>query len=391
MHAQIYKFLFLTFIFEIVRTEEQVVAKPIIRTHEKKRIYLQGGDFKMGVKDPTSKTGEFPVRNSAVKPFEIDLYPVTVRDFLSFKQAKPKYKTTALDNGFSWVFYDRSKNSIRDMSRVHPNNERWWLAVHLANWTHSTGFRNDTIDRLDHPLIHVSYYDANAYCYWQGRRLPTEYEWEYAARGGLNGMRYPWGDHYKPRRMNVWQGFFPTDNKNLDGYEATSPVKGFPAQNDYGMFDVVGNVWEWTSTVHHPEPASLRVNHIELARRPIKKNTNLVVKGGSFVDSWDGVVNLEARCSARHGYPAGYTAENVGFRCARGVHPNANKENLQKPEDEFKGPRRHLLRDTYDQRKRDGRNPEMPASSIVHYYDNVKEAVRKMQIMNKVKRMRNEL
>jgi len=291
--------------------------------HEKTDITLRGGDLLLGVKDPQSTSGEYPQRKVKVTPFMIDKYPVTVADFLTFKVHKPKYLTTAEKEGWSWVFSGRfPEKGVEDTGlSVHPLDEQWWLPLQKATFKSPYAERWGNVEsRMDHPVTHVSYNDALAFCSWFGKRLPTEAEWEFAARGGKKGERFPWGERYQPNRMNVWQGSFPGNNKIMDGHDGISPVKAFPAQNSYGMFDMVGNTWEWTSTIfHYPDGT----NANPPPKKPVFKLRNgqkvFSVKGGSFADSKDGTINFEARCASRQGLPINYSGENVGFRCARDV------------------------------------------------------------------------
>nr|XP_013037713.2 formylglycine-generating enzyme isoform X3 [Anser cygnoides] len=132
----------------------------------------------------------------------------------------------------------------------------WWLPVKGANWKHPEGPDSNIVSRMDHPVLHVSWNDAVAFCTWAGKRLPTEAEWEYSCRGGLENRLFPWGNKLQPKGQhyaNIWQGVFPSNNTAEDGYKGTAPVTAFPP-NGYGLYNIVGNAWEWTSdwwAVHH--------------------------------------------------------------------------------------------------------------------------------------------
>jgi formylglycine-generating enzyme required for sulfatase activity len=158
-------------------------------------------------------------------------------------------------------------------------------------------------ERLDHPAVHVSWHDTNAYCAWAGARLPTEAEWEFAARGGLEGKAFPWGDELEPageHRMNVWQGDFPAHNTAADGYVGTAPVASF-SPNGYGLHNVTGNVWEWTADWFDP------------TREP-PEGTSRVQKGGSYLCHHS--YCRRYRVAARQGSTPDSSTGNVGFRCA---------------------------------------------------------------------------
>ncbi|KAI0218973.1 Inactive C-alpha-formylglycine-generating enzyme 2 [Lamellibrachia satsuma] len=270
--------------------------------------YLEGGRFQMGVNDPTSQTGEYPVRWAEVKPFKIDRYPVTNGDFKQFKRAKMKYRTTAERNNFSWVFFSHMSRAAKRVDNTFYTDAPWWYAVQAATWNKPNGVDRDIDSRLEFPVTHVSQHDAVAFCLWAGKRLPTEVEWEYASRGGLKNVRYPWGDRFEKKRANLWQGLFPLENPKVDGWEGLAPADAFFPQNNYGMYDMMGNAWEWTSK-----------QYLGVKGSQPPKHKLYVAKGGSFVDSRDGRINLEARCAARFGLSPDYTAENVGFRCASSV------------------------------------------------------------------------
>ncbi|XP_052254554.1 inactive C-alpha-formylglycine-generating enzyme 2-like [Dreissena polymorpha] len=263
-----------------------------------------GGRFTIGINDPQSDTGEYPVRQAEVRPFYMDTYPVTVAQFWKYKMAKKKYRTSAETNGYSWVL----ARLVSDLIRRRWSSESadpWWLAVKGAQWDRPEGPGTHARTRLDYPVVHVSYHDARAYCQWSGKRLPTEEEWEYAARAQLPGLQYPWGDKYKKNRMNVWQGKFPDDDTALDGWAGLSPVDAFPSQNNNSMYDMLGNAWEWTSTRYYERVVDRKLQELKY-----------VLKGGSYMDTKDGSANYVVRTANRMGQVPAYSAHNVGFRCA---------------------------------------------------------------------------
>ncbi|KAL4220824.1 Inactive C-alpha-formylglycine-proteinrating enzyme 2 [Mactra antiquata] len=284
-----------------------------------------GGKFQIGINDPHSDTGEYPPRIVEVKPFYMDIYPVTVAQFLSYKIKKPKYKTTANNAGYSFVFSNVVPPNIKT-KWASEAADSWWLAVRGAQWDRPEGPGTNITDRLDYPVVHVSYMDAKAYCMWAGKRLPTEEEWEYAARGQLKGVQYPWGDKFQRGRMNYFQGRFPNNDKGTDGWIGLSPVNAFGAQNNHsGMFDMLGNVWEWTSTRYY-------VRVVDRKSQALK----YVLKGGSYLDSRDGTFNHVVRTANRMGMVPHYTAHNVGFRCAASAPHLVQK--MRRSDPRFKPP-----------------------------------------------------
>jgi formylglycine-generating enzyme len=197
------------------------------------------------------------------------------------------------------------------------DNRAWWAYVPGADWRHPNGPHSSIAFKDNHPVVHVTYDDARAYANWAGKDLPTEAEWEFAARGGLDGAAFPWGDTANPdgRFMaNTWQGRFPYEDLAEDGYEGTSPVDAFPA-NGYGLRDVVGNVWEWTSSPFTPRgDAEKSCCHRE-AENP--RGTPLVVKGGSHLCAPN--YCLRFRPAARQGETTDTSTCHIGFRCVARV------------------------------------------------------------------------
>ncbi|XP_072799137.1 inactive C-alpha-formylglycine-generating enzyme 2 isoform X2 [Vicugna pacos] len=285
-------------------------------------VQLPGGRFQMGTNSPDGRDGEGPVREVAVKPFAIDVFPVTNKDFREFVREK-KYRTEAEMFGWSFVFEDLVSDELRNKAIHQMQSVLWWLPVEKAFWRQPAGPGSGIRERLELPVVHVSWNDARAYCAWRGKRLPTEEEWEFAARGGLKGQVYPWGNQFQPNRTNLWQwdsggfmfqwngklarskaetGTFPKGDKAEDGFHGVSPVNAFPPQNDYGLYDLVGNVWEWTATPYRAPGQDMRV-----------------LRGASWIDTADGSANHRARVTTRMGNTPDSASDNLGFRCASGA------------------------------------------------------------------------
>src|SRR5690348_4087449 len=223
-------------------------------------VQIPGGTFRMG--SDRHYPEEAPVHSVMVSPFWMDRTPVTNRQFRQFVAATgyvtvaeiapdPKDYPGALPHMLkrgSLVFTPPLHSvDLRDLSQ-------WWQFKFGANWSHPYGRRGKPRALDDHPVVHIAYKDAEAYAAWAGKQLPTEAEWEFAARAGLDGAEFAWGHELMPggRHMaNTWQGAFPHENLAGDGYQRTSPVMAFPA-NAYGVYDMIGNVWEWTADWFSP-------------------------------------------------------------------------------------------------------------------------------------------
>lgn len=280
---------------------------------ERRWVPLPGGTFRMGTEDAAGfpDDGEGPVREVRLSPFEIGACAVTNAEFAEFA-ADTGYTTDAERFGWSYVFAGFLPGALR-RSSPRPEQTPWWCGVEGATWRAPEGPGSGIDDRLDHPVVHVSWHDAAAYCEWAGGRLPTEAEWEYAARGGLDQARYPWGDELTPggeHRCNIWQGMFPTKNLVEDGYRGTAPVDAFPP-NGYGLHNVAGNVWEWCAdrwgTQHPAAPVT--------DPRGPAEGENRVMRGGSYMchDSYCNRYRVAARTSNTPDSSVG----NLGFRCVR--------------------------------------------------------------------------
>uniref|UniRef100_H2MHZ8 Sulfatase modifying factor 1 n=1 Tax=Oryzias latipes TaxID=8090 RepID=H2MHZ8_ORYLA len=249
--------------------------------------WISGGEFLMGTDQPgIAADGEGPQRPVHVDSFHMDIHEVTNRQFQSFVRA----------TGY-----------ITEVAAAP-----WWLPVKGANWKHPEGPDSNITDRMDHPVVQVSWNDALAYCSWVNKRLPTEAEWEVACRGGLKDRLYPWGNKLNPKGQhyaNLWQGEFPAHNSAEDGYTKTSPVMSFPG-NAFGLYDMVGNAWEWTSdwwSVHHT------TDHQHNPTGP-PSGTDKVKKGGSYMCHKSYCYRY--RCAARSQNTPDSSASNLGFRCA---------------------------------------------------------------------------
>ncbi|GAA2067085.1 formylglycine-generating enzyme family protein [Streptomyces albiaxialis] len=264
------------------------------------RVQLPGGTYRMGGEDRDANPGdgEGPVREVTVSAFAVDAYAVTNARFAAFVEATG-HRTEAERFGWSYVFARFLPGRLRKIS-PRPDATPWWCGVEGARWDAPEGPGSGLEGRWDHPVCHVGWTDARAFCDWDGGRLPTEEEWEYAARGGLDQARYPWGDELTPggeHRCNIWQGSFPTRNTAEDGWAGTAPVHAYPP-NGFGLFNVSGNVWEWTAGTWGPETPGLRA-----------------MRGGSYLCHASYCDRY--RVSARTANTPDSTSGNVGFRVVR--------------------------------------------------------------------------
>jgi formylglycine-generating enzyme required for sulfatase activity len=281
-------------------------------------VSLPGGAFLMGTDYPGGfpADGEGPVRPVILSPFAIDVFPVTNEDFSAFVSATG-YRTEAEKFGWSFVFWShipqkRFQKLVEDTVAAAP----WWCKVSGACWNHPEGPGSHIDGRQNSPAAHVSWNDAASYAEWAGKSLPTEAQWEYAARGGLEQKLYPWGDELTPdgkHLCNIWQGRFPTRDTGEDGYTGPSPVDAFPP-NGYGLYSVTGNVWEWCADWFQTKFSADPAAHDPAGPANGKKK---VMKGGSFLchASYCNRYRVGARTQNT---PDSSTA-NIGFRCVKSL------------------------------------------------------------------------
>ncbi|MGW6201314.1 formylglycine-generating enzyme family protein [Kribbella sp. NPDC055110] len=277
--------------------------------HGIEQVVLGGGSFAMGNSngDENAADGETPVHEVEVAPFSIDATSVTNADFARFADATG-YRTEAETFGYSAVFH-LALAAEPDEVMGPASGTPWWVGVRRADWRHPGGSRSDLNGLDNHPVVHVSWNDTVAYCKWSGRRLPTEAEWEYAARGGLERARYPWGDELTDEwRCNIWQGDFPRTNTEEDGYLTTAPVRTFQP-NGFGLWQMVGNVWEWCADWFGP-----RYYKFSPAENPLGPSLGAarVIRGGSYL-CHDSYCN-RYRNAARSSNTPESSMGNAGFR-----------------------------------------------------------------------------
>jgi formylglycine-generating enzyme len=294
-------------------------------------VRIAGGSYIMGSDDHYPE--EAPAHGVAVDGFWIDACPVTNQQFSAFVAATG-YRTLAESPpdpaAYPGILPHMTKpGSLVFTPTLRPvdlsNSSLWWRFEFGADWRHPTGPRSGIEGLENHPVVHVAYEDALAYTSWRGCSLPTEAEWEYAARGGLAEATYAWGNELQPQSKplaNYWQGQFPWQNLATEGFAGTSPVRAFPP-NGYGLFDMIGNVWEWTTDwfePRHPAPCCVPRNPRGAAEHksydpctPDIRIPRRVLKGGSYLCAPNYCQRY--RPAARYPQPIDTSTSHVGFRC----------------------------------------------------------------------------
>lgn len=281
--------------------------------HRIEQRHIPGGIYTLGDSsgDGLPSDGEVPVHDIELESFDIDATPVTVSQFKTFVDATG-YLTEAEVLGISAVFHLLVSAPTEDIMGSIADTP-WWIGVRGANWQRPGGRASHTEGAEDHPVVHVSWNDAAAYCRWAMRRLPTEAEWEVAARGGLHSSTFPWGNDPIDGsdgiwRANVWQGEFPTHNTAADGWVGTAPVRSY-APNGYGLWQPVGNVWEWCADYFDPHYYSC--SPAKSPQGP-ERGRQRVLRGGSYL-CHPSYCN-RYRNSARSSNTPDSSMGNAGFR-----------------------------------------------------------------------------
>ncbi|HEX8914549.1 MAG TPA: formylglycine-generating enzyme family protein, partial [Humisphaera sp.] len=305
--------------------------------------WIPPGEFVMGDSAGDGMPWERPVHRVRLDGFFIDTHELTNAQFAKFVEAT-KYVTVA-ERPIDWEEMKKQvppgtpkppDELLKPSSLVfkmtdgpvplghHGDFAQWWVPVQGADWRHPEGPGSDLKGRENHPVVHVCYDDAEAYAKWAGKRLPTEAEWEYAARGGLDRKPFVWGDappDDKKPQANMWQGKFPYQNTKADGFETTAPVGSF-APNGYGLYDMAGNVWEWTSDWYRPDAyvadsvkgTVVNPTGPETSYDPTEPNApKRVIRGGSFLCSDQYCSSYRPSARMRTSPDSG--TNHQGFRC----------------------------------------------------------------------------
>lgn len=306
-------------------------------------VYIPGGTFTMGARETQfARADEFPNNKVRVSSFFMDIHPVTNAQFRAFTEATGYVTTAELPPDWEEMKKQlppgtpKPHDSIlvpaslvfrSPSQRVHMSEyQSWWEWVPGANWRHPHGQGSDIEGKDSYPVVHVSWYDAQAYAEWAGKRLPNEAEWEYAARGGHDNYIYPWGNEpVTPERANYWQGDFPYNNLTDDGFEESAPVMTFPP-NEFGLYDMAGNVWQWTADWYH-------ANHYsQIASRRVIRNftgpdtsydsmepgvPKKTIRGGSFLCNDSYCAGYRASSRMKSSPDTG--SLHVGFRLVKDV------------------------------------------------------------------------
>ncbi len=307
-------------------------------------VYIPKGQFRMGGKSAQAATDELPRRKIQVDAFWMDEHEVTNRQFAQFVEATG-YKTVA-EKAIDWesLLRELSPNTPKPPDSIlqpgslvfQPTNgpvnlndyAQWWAWAVGASWKHPEGPESSIEDRMDHPVVHIAWTDAQAYAQWAGKRLPTEAEWEWAAMGGLDDPKYPWGNEPAKKayqKANFYQGLFPYQNTLQDGFEGTAPVNSFPP-NGYGLYDMAGNVWEWCADKYHASAYTLNRSDkiLQNPQGPVKSYDpsepyvdKRSMRGGSFLcdESYCSGYRVARRMQSSE--DSGFN--HTGFRCVKEI------------------------------------------------------------------------
>ena len=300
--------------------EERGSASSHVPVRERDMVFVPGGRLMLGANGVYADEG--PVQAVTVKPFRISRTEVTNAQFAEFVVVTG-YQTVAERQPDPAQYPDIPPELLKPGSSlfVQPtdisgggNFLKWWQFVEGASWRRPEGPGSSIEGREHYPVVHIAFEDAQAYAAWKGQRLPTEAEFEYAARGGLRDARYAWGDELVPEgnyKANTWQGLFPVQNTEEDGYQGLAPVGGYEP-NPYGIHDLIGNVWEWTATLYYPSHKASG-NASEQGYDPSQPGLEVrVIKGGSFLCAPNYCQRY--RPAARHAQDIGLGAGHIGFR-----------------------------------------------------------------------------
>ncbi len=335
MKVLIITFTIFTFFFVDCKQEPSILKSHTLynQSSHTNMVYIKGGEFEMGADNYQADKDEYPKHKVSLDGFWMDCTEVTNAQFAQFVK-ETNYITTAekkidweelkkqLPAGTPKPSEDQLQPASLVFSIVNNDTDYWWKMEAGANWKHPSGLKSDIIDKDNYPVVQVSWDDAQAYCKWANKRLPTEAEWEFAARGNLKNKIYSWGNESVDEgksKTNSWQGDFPKHNTIKDKFLKSAPVKSFPA-NGYGLFDMSGNVWEWCHDWYDSNYYTTVPNKVFNPKGPTKSfdpndlyAQKHVIRGGSFL--------------CNEGYCSGYRnarrmketpdtgMEHIGFRC----------------------------------------------------------------------------
>jgi formylglycine-generating enzyme required for sulfatase activity len=307
--------------FLLLATAVAAEASPACQNPDRGLVHIQGGTFQMGSDQYYEEEG--PVHPATVASFWIDRFDVTNAAFARFVAAThyvtdaerkpdpkdyPEIPADKLVAGGSVFTSPKGVRSLEDPMQ-------WWAFVAGADWRHPEGPGSSIAGKDNDPVVQVSYNDALAYAHWAGRELPTEEQYEYAARGGLDGKTYAWGDELTPGgkfQANVWQGEFPNANTGADGFVGRAPAGCFPA-NGYGLYDMIGNVWKWTSTLYTAtKEGTMSMSDVMPSTKVPSARVMRTIKGGSFLCAPN--YCRRYRPAAREGQESGFSSAHLGFR-----------------------------------------------------------------------------